>query len=357
MRGRFFCDFYGMVATFLVNLQRYILIILSMNSKKSLSHSSRVWWFVATGIIVVIIALLAFAGNYMLHYSLFPNMRHSHSLSWRLNNIIDQNPQLRPWVDSLKQAHALRDTFLVMRSGERHHATYIAAPRPTCRVAVVVHGYRDNGMGMMHIASIYNRMGYNVLLPDLHAHGKSQGEGIQMGWKDRLDVMQWMALADSLWGGAEGSQMVLHGISMGAATVMSVSGEKLPKYVRCFVEDCGYTSVWDEFSHELKEQFNLPPFPLLYTTSLQCQWRYGWSFGEASPLKQVSHCTLPMLFIHGSKDTYVPYAMLRQLYNAKPQPKAIWVAPGSIHAMSFTDHPIEYTRKVSKFVNRYIPAE
>lgn len=357
MEGCFFVIFYHAVAAFLVNLQRYIHIVMSMNNKKTLCHSSRVWWFVATGIIVVIVALLVFAGNYMLHYSLFPNMRHSHSLSWRLGNIIEQNPQLRPWVDSLQQVHALRDTFLVMPTGERHHATYIAARKPTRRVAVVVHGYRDNGMGMMHIASIYNGMGYNVLLPDLHAHGKSQGEGIQMGWKDRLDVMQWMALADSLWGGSEGSLMVLHGISMGAATVMSVSGEELPQYVKCFVEDCGYTSVWDEFSHELKEQFSLPPFPLLYTTSLQCRLRYGWSFGEASPLSQVSRCCLPMLFIHGSKDTYVPFAMMRQLYNAKPQPKAMWVAPGSIHAMSFTDHPVEYTHRVSQFVNRYISAE
>ncbi len=311
----------------------------------------------AAGIAVTIIVVLALAGNYMLDYSLFPDMRHGHSLKWRLENIISQNPQLRTWADSLKQNHALRDTFLLMPSGERHHATYIAAATSTPRVAILVHGYSDNGMGMLHIASIYNCMGFNVLLPDLHAHGKSQGKGIQMGWKDRLDVMQWMTLANNMWGGTAGTQMVLHGVSMGAATVMCVSGEELPQYVKCFVEDCGYTSVWDEFAHELKEQFSLPTFPLLYTTSIQCRLRYGWSFGEASPLRQVSHCRLPMLFIHGDKDTYVPFAMMRRLYDAKPQPKALWVAPGSIHAKSFSDHPVEYTHKISQFVNQYIPTE
>ena len=92
---------------------------------------------------------------------------------------------------------------------------------------------------------------------------------------------------------------------MGGATTMMVSGEKQQPYVKCFVEDCGYTSVWDEFSHELKSSFHLPAFPLMYTTSWLCEKKYGWNFKEASSLKQVEKCELPMLFIHGDKDTYV----------------------------------------------------
>ena len=303
---------------------------------------------------VVLLAALGLGSDYMLRYALRPTMAHSHDLSWRFHNIIDENPQLRPWADSLQRHQALRDTFVTMPTGERHHATYILAPRPTDRVALLVHGYEDNGMGMMHIASIYHHMGFNLLLPDLHAHGRSEGEAVQMGWLDRLDVMRWMAVADSLWGGTEGTAMVLHGISMGAATVMCVSGERLPDYVKCFVEDCGYTSVWDEFEHELDSQFHLPAFPLLYTTSLQCKLRYGWSFGEASPLRQVARCHKPMLFIHGDRDTYVPFAMMQRLYDAKPEPKQMWIARGSIHAMSFRDHPLEYARRVRLFVDQYI---
>ena len=52
---------------------------------------------------------------------------------------------------------------------------------------------------------------------------------------------------------------------------MMVSGEKQKPFVKCFVEDCGYTSVWDEFSHELKSSFHLPAFPLMYTTSWLCE--------------------------------------------------------------------------------------
>lgn len=75
-----------------------------------------------------------------------------------------------------------------------------------------------------------------------------------MGWKDCKDVRQWIAVATDIFGceKAEGKRMVpnivVHGVSMGAATVMCLSGDPLPYNVRCFVEDCGYTSAWDEFS-------------------------------------------------------------------------------------------------------------
>ena len=137
---------------------------------------------------------------------------------------------------------------------------------------------------------------------------------------------------------------------MGAATTMGVAGERLPDYIRCFVEDCGYTSVWDEFACQLRGQFGLPPFPLMYTTSALCRLRYGWTFGEASPLEQVAKCRRPMLFIHGDKDTFVPTWMVYKLYEAKPQPKQLWIAPGSGHAQAYVDHPEEYTETVREFL-------
>lgn len=135
---------------------------------------------------------------------------------------------------------------------------------------------------------------------------------------------------------------------------MKVSGEYLPAYVKCFVEDCGYTSVWDEFDGQLDEQFGLPAFPLMWTTSALCKARYGWSFGEASPLNQVKKCHRPMLFIHGSSDTFVPTRMVYPLYKAKPEPKELWIVKGAEHARSYTEHTAEYTARVKAFAERYM---
>ena len=262
-------------------------------------------------------------------------------------------PFLSHWVDSLQRKNALRDTFILAEDGVRLHALYLYADTLTAHTAVAVHGYTDNAVRMLHIAYLYNHdLHYNVLLPDLRFAGQSEGDHIQMGWKDRIDVLQWMNIANEIFG--DSTQMVVHGISMGGATTMMVSGEKQQPYVKCFVEDCGYTSVWDEFSHELKSSFHLPAFPLMYTTSWLCEKKYGWNFKEASSLKQVEKCELPMLFIHGDKDTYVPTWMVYPLYEAKPEPKELWIVPGAAHALSYKENKQEYTDKVRDFVGRYI---
>lgn len=307
----------------------------------------------------IIITMLVLTGCtiggsfYMLNFSLTPTDKIDSKESSSYRYLYENYPFLHPWADSLQQANALKDTSILNPEGIRLHAYYIAAPEPTGKTAVIVHGYTDNAIRMLMIGYLYNHdLGYNILLPDLQHHGKSEGEAIQMGWKDRFDVLQWMNLANQVFG--DSTQMVVHGISMGGATTMMVAGEQQKPFVKCFVEDCGYTSVWDEFSHELKSSFHLPRFPLMYTASWLCEKKYGWNFKEASSLNQVAKCALPMLFIHGDKDTYVPTWMVYPLYEAKPEPKELWIVSGASHAVSYKENKEEYTEKVRNFVGRYI---
>lgn len=304
----------------------------------------------------LLLGVLAWASFYMLDYALQPANSRTRDYHYKYRQLFGAYPDTRPWIDSLRQAHALRDTFLTMASGERHHALLIPARRQTRRTAIVVHGYTDNAVAMLFLGYMYHHdLGFNVLLPDLHGHGKSEGREAQMGWNERHDLLQWVGMAASLFAdkGQEAS-IVVHGVSMGGATTMALSGEETPEAVRCFVEDCGYSSVWEEMKVQLKAQFDLPDFPLMYTASMLCKLKYGWSFGEASALNQVKKCRKPMLFIHGEQDTFVPTAMVYDLYNAKLDRKELFVAPGSRHAMSYHDHKAAYTTKVRTFVDRYM---
>lgn len=309
---------------------------------------------VVAAIAVVLVCVVGVVGGslYMVDYALSSQPR---SRKPDLALEMKRYPELKPWIDSLRSAQALRDTFVVMSDGGRQHAMFVCSPKAHGHTAVLVHGYGSYAEEMLHIAYIYEKhLGYNILLPDLHGHGLSSGDDIQMGWNDRMDVIRWMDIAERRFREPDvPSRMVAHGISMGAATVMCVAGEDTPAYVKCFVEDCGYTTAWDEFSHELRGRFSLPDFPLLYTSSILCKIKYGWSFGEASPLRQVAKCSKPMLMIHGSNDTFVPTEMVYRLYAAKPAPKQLWVAHGSAHAVSYKDHRAEYIRKVTQFVNRW----
>jgi len=92
----------------------------------------------------------------------------------------------------------------------------------------------------------------------------------------------------------------------------------------------------------------------MYSSSALCKMLYGWSFGEASALNQVAKCKLPMLFIHGSADDYVPTRMVYPLYKAKPQPKEIWIVKGAPHAKSFQLNQKAYIKKVAQFTGKYI---
>lgn len=306
------------------------------------------WSFATT--VILLLAALAGSSFYMLDFALAPLARTDQDVLDRLTSHAPE-PVVQ-WTDSVRRVGVLRDTIVDI-DGVQAHAWYLRAPHDTTATALLVHGYKDAGLMMMHIAYLYNHdLGWNVLMPDLPAHGRTPGDHIDMGWgNDMTHTLRWVTMADQMFcGDSVTTKMVLHGISMGAALVMNLSGESLPPCVMAVVEDCGYTSVWDEFAAELKAEFGLPEFPLMYTTSALCKLRYGWSFGEASCLKQVAKCQLPMLFIHGDNDDFVPTEMVRRLYAAKPGEKQLWLAPGSQHARSYSDHPDEYKLQVVSFL-------
>lgn len=165
------------------------------NMKKILKYS-----FI--GLAALCTALLC-GGYYMLGHALNPDelITRSRNSQASYEYMFGQYPELKPWVDSLQTAGALRDFYIKNDRGETLHALYVAAAEPTRKTAVIVHGYTDNSIRMLNIGYLYNRqLKYNILLPDLHGHGASEGAEIQMGWLDRLDVLQWTATADELFG-------------------------------------------------------------------------------------------------------------------------------------------------------------
>ena len=217
---------------------------------------------------------------------------------------------------------------------------------------IALHGYRGSHTGVTNLAQHYYDAGYQVLTPDLRACGDSEGDYVGMGWLDRKDVLQWI---DWVLAQDSEAEIVLHGVSMGAATTMMTAGEDTPEQVKVFVEDCGYTSVWDIFSSELKLRFGLPEFPILYTASATARAKAGYGFKEASALQQVQNCEKPMLFIHGTADDFIPYEMMGTLYNAKPGTnKATLTAEGAGHGEAMDVLGDTYWNTVFDFEGQYM---
>ncbi len=216
--------------------------------------------------------------------------------------------------------------------------------------AIVIHGYKSSNDSMMRYGARYAEAGYNVLLPDNRAHDESEGKYIGMGWLDKDDIECWI---DWIMEQDDEAQIILHGVSMGAATTMMVSGDN-PENVYGYIEDCGYTSVWDIFGSELYKRFSLPSFPVLNLANVVSRMRAGYSFKEASCVEQVEKCENPMLFIHGEDDDFVPVEMGYEVYEAANCEKEFYLVEEAGHAQAELKDPDAYWETVFDFIDTQI---
>lgn len=217
--------------------------------------------------------------------------------------------------------------------------------------AVVVHGYTGRAEQMTRWVRNFYERGYSVLAPDLRGHGKSEGNYIGMGWHDRLDMLLWI---NQIIEKDSEAEIVLFGISMGGATVMMTSGEKLPSNVKVIVEDCGYTSVSDVFTYQLNDLFHMPEFPIMTAANTVTKLRAGYDLYKASALTQVAKSKTPILFVHGDKDSFVPYEMLDKVYEAAAVEKEKLVIKEAGHGEAATVDPELYWNTIWSFVEKYI---
>ncbi|MFM1539335.1 alpha/beta hydrolase [Helcococcus bovis] len=215
---------------------------------------------------------------------------------------------------------------------------------------ILLHGYRTNHTHNYDYAQKYFENKYNILNPDLRASGNSEGNYVGMGFLEKNDILLWINWIIDKNPNAE---IILHGMSMGAATTMMVAGENTPKQVKLFIEDSGYTSAWDIFSSELKLRFNLPQFPIMYTSNLFSGIMAGYKFSDASAIDAVKKSSKPILFIHGDKDDFVPFEMMNKLYEAKTNGvKDKFVSKGAGHTKSIYISNREYWNKVFDFIEK-----
>ena len=216
---------------------------------------------------------------------------------------------------------------------------------------IVAHGYTSSADGMTRYIRHFYEQGYNVLAVDLRGHGRSEGDYIGMGWHDRLDMVEWI---DEVIERDAQAEIALFGISMGGATVMMTAGEELPDNVKVIVEDCGYSSVSDVFIYQLDDLFGLPEFPVLQAANTVTKMRAGYDLYEASAVEQLKKSQLPILFIHGDQDTFVPFEMLEDVYDAAPGEKEKLIIPNAGHGEAVKIDPTAYWEAVDRFMGEHL---
>ncbi|QQK79584.1 alpha/beta hydrolase [Salicibibacter cibi] len=251
--------------------------------------------------------------------------------------------EAQDWYDEQEQIEVALTSFDDLQLA----ASFMPTEGSDGNAVILAHGYRSQKENMDEYVEFYHDQGFDVLKPDARGHGESEGDYIGFGWHDRLDYLDWI---DMLIDEHNAENILLHGESMGAATVLMASGEDLPDEVRGIVADSAYTTVEEELTHQLQHLYGLPAFPLLNITSLVTNIRAGYTFTEASTIEQIKANTLPLFLIHGSEDELVPTDMADELYEAAGGEPELWIVPDAGHTEAYTVTTMEFQERLQTFI-------
>ena len=308
-------------------------------------------------ILIILIAGISYGiGNYFVNYAIARSgnggdrqVKDEVTLSQESEDVIQKNrkeatEKAEEWSNSTEQ----KNVEITAKDDIKLKGTEYIVNTENNKWAIVLHGYRSSPKSVLTIGEHFSKEGYNVLIPNMRGCGESEGKYIGMGWLDKDDLQVWIKLIVEQ---NENSEIILHGSSMGSATVLMASGDNLPSNVKAIIADSGYTSVWDIFASEAKKRFNIPKFPVLNMFQVVAQIRAGYNIKKASALDQVKKSKTPILFIHGDADDFVPEYMCEQLYEAANCKKEKLIIEGAGHTDPKYKEPETYYNKIFEFIN------
>lgn len=257
--------------------------------------------------------------------------------------------ELAAWTRS----RTFQDFEITDKKGRKLKGLYYPAKEESKTFVLCSHGYRSRGRGEFRFVSKFHHdCGHNILLVDHPGAGESDGKYISFGKNESEGLYLWIEFLREKFG--DDINIILHGISMGSASVMLLSSDNriLPN-VKFIIADCGYTSVEDQFRSVLKAA-KVPAFPLLNTVFATNRLVQHFSLKEIQPIEQVKKSLVPILFIHGGRDNFVPTEMVYKLYDACTSEKDLLVVDGAGHGASYKKNPPAYEEKVKTFIEKYI---
>jgi hypothetical protein len=317
-------------------------------------------WIYIVGGIVILLFIAAFAVTGILFFgalrrispkkkkksqidtaSLFPAME-------AYREVIDAG---RDWFLSKPR----REVDITAYDGIPLHAEILEAENAGGTV-LLMHGYR--GSGLSNFAAVfrfYHEHGYNIVVPDERACGKSGGTYITLGVKESRDCKRWTEWIEKEYG--QELPIFLDGISMGATTVLMATALELPGNVRGAIADCGFTSPWEIVCAVLRATGKIPVFPFAHIARLYARIFAGFGLSEASAADAMKSCQIPVFFAHGRADRFVPYEMTEKNFAACAAPKELFCVDEAEHGMCYLIKPKEYEEKILAFFERCLKTE
>ncbi len=255
----------------------------------------------------------------------------------------------REWV----MAQNPEKVQITARDGLKLCGLYLPAEEESEYLVIALHGYTSDKSSSCSQAYFFNHIGMDCIMPDHRAHGESEGEYVGFGIIDRFDCLEWINYVNKRFDGKK--KIILYGVSMGASTAVMAAGlSNLPSQVKAVISDCAFTSPYDIFSHILKRDYKLAPFPVMNINENISRKKAGYGFNDYSTLTAVQETDIPIFFIHGKEDKFVPVWMSEKNYETCKSPKRLLLIENAGHGASFFENTELYEKEVTEFLNEYV---
>lgn len=220
------------------------------------------------------------------------------------------------------------------------------------RLVVAMHGWRSSwASDFGFVSDFLHENGCSVLYAEQRGQGSSGGEYMGFGMIERYDCLEWIKWIDSQ--NPKNLPIYLAGVSMGAATVMMTADLELPENVRGIVADCGFTSIHDIWKHVARRNLHLPYSIYGTLADSLCREKICIGTKDCSTLQALENSRVPVLFVHGTNDHFVPVEMTYQNYQACKAPKRLLIVPGADHGMSYYKEQQRYEQALRDFWRQY----
>ena len=216
--------------------------------------------------------------------------------------------------------------------------------KPSGKIAFLIHGYRsDHAEAAGMFMDYYHSRGFDLFCCDHTASGESGGRLIGYDFYESRDCLKWLRYLLSRFG--QETQIVLHGFSMGGATVLKMS-DRVPENVRFIVSDSGFINA----GGLLYKRLHILYHPLRLINRLAA----GYSMEDTDVRPNLARCHTPILFVHGMEDRTVPFEVCPELYGLCPSEKDYLYVPGARHVESMYVSPEAYEAKLDGFIEKYV---
>lgn len=298
--------------------------------------------------LVIIIILLVIVVYYLVNYYFKESVKMKVSDSLEMyDKYSSQGLFDKDYYESLNK----EKIEILSEDGFKIKGIYIEGQNKAKRTIILVHGITANISTSIKFIEMFHSKGWNVLLYDQRRHGDSEGDYSTYGFYEKFDLNKWVEWIVKRNG--KNSIIGLHGVSMGAATVLQYNS--INKYVDFIISDCGFSDLDEQFKISMNKNLKSILLPVYSFAQIKILRKAKFLVKKVKPIEDIKNSDIPTLFIHGKEDLYVPTYMSEKMYEAKKNNKAIYLVDGAKHAVAFDVDKERYEKEVFKFIYQYFP--